>query len=238
MKNYLKVLGGENKMQRQVKFLFTHITEALSEVCCDLCCGDGKYLKHLGNGSIGIDFFRSPNLTISKYFSFKIIKKISELRNIFTALKIRPRVIVFSNTLEHILDPHVFLINIRRSMQDNTALFLTVPITHIFLYKILRLILPTFISKKWKGFLQSDHVNFFSCDTLDLTIQFSGFKIEKRYYGFGFDVPIFRYLSRMITPTYGVICYKIPNWNYRDKPSVAKFLDENEQIQFKSYTEF
>ena len=101
---------------------------------------------------------------------------------------------------------------------------------------MIKIFFPKFISKKFKGFLQSYHVNFFTCKTLDLTVEYAGFRIINHYYGV--NMPVFKYLSRLVTPTYGIICKKIDHWNYRNKPSVAKYLDKNEILRFKKNTEF
>jgi hypothetical protein len=46
-------------------------------------------------------------------------------------------------------------------------------------------------------------------------------------------VPGLNFVSNRITPTYGVVARKIAGWNYRDKSSVAKVLDENGLMRFK-----
>lgn len=223
-------------MLKQINFFLKNVPNSKSIAVVDICCGDGKYLKYLSNTSIGLDYFRSPNLKLKKNQKFKKMKIGDDIKNLLIKENIKSHVFILSNTFEHVLDPHLFLLNIRRAMPADGILYLTIPITHSFLYKILKIFFPKFIYKKWKGFLQSDHVNFFTCDTLNLTLEYAGFRITKRYYGV--NIPKFEFLSKLLTPTYGVICSKIDNWNYRNKPSVAKYLDKDEMLKFKKITEY
>lgn len=107
------------------------------------------------------------------------IKISDDFRTILIKENLKPKAFIFTNTFEHVLDPHLFLLNIHRAMPIDSFLYLIIPITHRFLYKMLKIFFPKFVSKKWKGFLQSDQVNFFTCDTLDLTVEYAGFRIIK-----------------------------------------------------------
>ena len=223
-------------LTRQIKFFLKKVPDAGVSPSLDLCCGDGKHLKALAKGSIALDYYKSPHLVLEDGKKFRQISLKDDLKDVLEEEGIVPSSVILTNTFEHTLEPHSFLMNIRRAMSDNSNLFLTIPVSHPILYEILRRFLPRSISSYWKGFLQHDHVNFFTCDTLDLTIQYAGFKIEHRYYGV--NLPFFGWLSRLVSPTYGVICKKVPGWNYRDKPSVAKYLDNEERIRFKDSAQF
>jgi hypothetical protein len=183
-------------MTRKIRFFFYNFLDAGVSHCLDMCCVDGKHVRVLGKGSIGFDYLKYHLFVLEGGKKFRQTSLKDDLKDVLVEEGIVPSAVILKNTFEHTLEPHSFLMNIRGAMPDNGILYLTVPVTHSILYGILSRFLPGFVSSYWKGFLQHEHVNFFTCDTFDLTIKYAGFEIEKRYYGVNF--PFLGWLSRAV----------------------------------------
>ena len=224
------------KNTRQLDFLFHRFPSLKALPGVDLCCGDGKHLNSMVPGSIGIDFFQSPGLKLDPERPFHKLELEDEFADTVAKMPTAPGWFMLVNTFEHVLDPHLFLLKIRRAMPDDALFYLTVPIANTGAHKLLSRVMPGRVHRFWGGYLQHDHVNFFVPQTLDLTMQYAGFEIVDRYYGVG--VPGLNFISNRITPTYGVVVKKITGWNYRNKSSVAKLLDDKGFMRFKDNPTF
>jgi SAM-dependent methyltransferase len=134
--------------------------------------------------------------------------------------------VVCTNMIEHVPSPWLTLLSLRRALSPEGVLFVGVPMSHPVIRRTLKAATPKRIWSRWKGYLQSDHINFFTPATFDLTVESAGFRILRRYSG---GVPF-----RNLTPSYGVACTPIPGWKLVDKDSVWKRLDDEGRVQWKS----
>lgn len=136
----------------------------------DLGCGYGEHLSLFGEGSLGITTTmeevaygkeKGIRIALGNVERFDRIPEMAEER--FAA--------VWSNNLfEHLLAPHRFLNALKRYAKDNTLLVLGVPVVPVF-PQLMRL-------RKFRGALAVSHINFFTRDTLRLTVERAGWTVE------------------------------------------------------------
>lgn len=227
---------------RQLRWVCYHFPLFSSEPVLDIGCGNGINLKFFGTGSIGLDGneeyireFPERNIKVLKWTFDEDINGFLKARGEGN----RFRCVCCLNVMEHVLSPHLHLLNMRRCLEDGGYLFLSIPLARVRLHEVLKLLTPKRLSKFWGGYLQDDHVNFWVPKTFDLTVKYAGFSIVKRYYG-----GVARNFSRLAilnsvlgeaSPTYGVVCRRIKDWNYRQKSSVVKVLREDGFLQWKEF---
>ena len=185
-------------------------------VWVDIGAGNGKYLTHMPLGSRGLDIADNKTLGIARW---------NFLESFPSGFEEKFNVAWCSNLIEHILDPHKFLINARKLLvpDKNSVLVIACPNT-------------IFLSHgPWKGTLAEDHVNFFNMRTLKLTLQYAGYEII--FSGSPSFPNLPRFLSRVlgpIGPTLFIVARPIPNFQYHEL--ACKVLDENGEITFKEGT--
>ena len=181
----------------------------------DVGAGNGHYLQFMPAGSLGVDINENLNLGISKW---------NFLDPLPVALKKKICVVWCSNLIEHVLDPHRFLINLRQVLKDDSSLVLIACPNTIFFQK-----------GPWRGTLAADHINFFTLRTLKLTMEFAGYKIVYAGSPSIPYLPIFvsKFLGG-IGPTLFVAARPIPNFQY--SPKAHKVLGEGGKIIFKNDT--
>jgi SAM-dependent methyltransferase len=134
----------------------------------DLGCGYGEYLKLFGKGSVGItttpgevDYGKEHGLPII-LGNVEEIDKLN-LKNDFEA--------VWANNLfEHLVSPHAFLVNLKTVSADGALLILGVPVVPK-LVSLMR-------TRYFRGALASNHINFFTHTTLQLTVERAGWKVQ------------------------------------------------------------
>ena len=135
----------------------------------DIGCGNGDFLSFFGKGSLGItttqeevNFGRENNLSII-LGNAELIDQLN-IKKSFS-------VIWANNLFEHLLSPHSFLIKLKKMAGSDTTLILGVPVVPKlnFLLNI----------NKFRGSLASNHINFFTKKTLQLTVERSGWKIKE-----------------------------------------------------------
>lgn len=130
----------------------------------DLGCGYGEYLVKFGKNSLGITS-TVEEVEYGKIKNIRILKGNVELIN---ALRLNEQFegIWANNLFEHLLSPHSFLMKLKTVAQYDTLLVLGVPVVPRIasLMKI----------NKFGGALSSTHINFFTYETLKLTVQRGG----------------------------------------------------------------
>ncbi len=134
----------------------------------DLGCGYGEYLSLFGEGSVGVN-------ANEKEVGEALSRGLSVVRGNIEELPILPvnetfDIIWANNFFEHLLSPHEFLMHLRRFTAKSTKLILGVPVipkTASLLHFV-----------KFRGSLASNHINFFTKDTLYLTVERAGWKVE------------------------------------------------------------
>lgn len=133
----------------------------------DIGCGHGHYLKHFGKGSVGITTAKDE-VEFGKQNSLNIIFGNAEyLEESLDGIQFDA--FWANNLFEHLLSPHSFLMKLKKIAHTDSVLVLGVPVVP----KIVSL-----IKLKWfRGVLASNHINFFTADTLRLTVERAGFKV-------------------------------------------------------------
>lgn len=134
----------------------------------DIGCGFGEHLICFGEGSLGItttpeeaEFGRAKGVPIV-LGNAETVDKIQGLP--------RFQAIWANNLFEHLLAPHAFLIKLKAISDPDTLLVLGVPV----IPRIASLMrLPRF-----RGALASLHINFFTRESLTLTVERAGWKIQ------------------------------------------------------------
>jgi len=158
--------GSRLSPTRRVAFAVRHFELAEKRVL-DVGCGGGESLRHFGPGSVGLELndeyvrrARSRGLPIHQWNFVDGIP--SPLRGRFDA-------VWCSNLLEHVLSPHLFLLDLRQALVAGGLLLIVVPVS-----RRLRV-------GPWGGFDAADHVSFFTPFTLRHTVARAGYDV--RYLG-------------------------------------------------------
>ena len=176
----------------------------------DVCSGPGEYLKHMPAGSMGIDLRPIPELNIHEWnFDAQIP---AELQRKFS-------VVWCSNVFEHVMDPHPFLLRLKKALNPSDGvLVVSCPQT-------------LFDKNLWHGAYHGDHVNFFTIKTLVDTLKFAGFEILwSGCPSFPRIPPKIGQLLGPLSPTIQVIAKPIKNWSYPAK--ALKKLNSNGDFEW------
>lgn len=181
----------------------------------DVGCGSGEHLLHFPSGSLGLDLSESEldqarraGLTVRRWNFTDPIPKDLEAK--FEA-------IWCSNFLEHVLDPHPFLLRLRSALVDGGLLVVTVPQTGLISVG------------PWRGYRAADHVNFFNHRTLRSTIEYAGYEV--RFVGAGLSpkLPLWAATAiGWIAPTVLAVGTPIPGFQYSKK--AHKVLNGNDIV--------
>ena len=200
------------EIPRRLKFVFK-LKDLPVGRWMDVGAGIGHYLKFMPHGSVGLDIKQDHEKNIYKWnfvdpLPAQFYKEIN--------------VVWCSNLIEHVLDPHRFLINLRKVFVPGGSGILLIACPNTIFFK----------KGPWRGTLAADHINFFNLRTLKLTMQYAGYKIA--YSG----SPSFPWLpiwfSRIIGPlgpTLLVGAQPIEDFQYPSK--AHKILNSSGEIEFK-----
>jgi SAM-dependent methyltransferase len=183
------------------------LREKSSEIWLDLGAGNGTYLKFMSEKSFGLDI--KKNLE-SKIYAWNFNDKVP-IEHAATC-----DVIWCSALIEHVLRPHEFFIEIKKFLKHDGVIVITAPLTHLFN--------PLYLSGTYHG----DHVNFFNAKTLRLTIERAGYEILFE------GSPSFKRIGQklyFISPNIMIVAKPVLNFQYPQ--SAHKYLDKNQDIQFK-----
>ena len=166
----------EHHLVRKDKWLFMH----LQEVCEDV---------------LGIDINSENVDRVNKLGIKNIIHGDAETYNFHGKFD----VIVAGELIEHLVNPGMFLNNIKKNLNNNGLLILTTP--NIFsINNILRSLLSLKVN------MHSDHAAGFNFDLLRALVERCGFRVESHYYftekNPGIKNLIFRVLTR-VRPKWG-----------------------------------
>ena len=121
-----------------------------------------------------------------------------------------------NNLFEHLLSPHSFLMKLKTVSQDKTLLVLGVPTVP----RIAQLMSIT----KFRGALAAAHINFFTRETLQLTVERAGWNVQ--------DVRPFIFKNRLLdsvasffAPHLYVVAYNDASFIYPEK-KLKEWIDE------------
>lgn len=177
------------------------------KIVLDIGCSYGEFLVHFAKGSVGLtiteeeaDYGRQKNLDI-RYGNI-------EDRNIPFASVERYDAIFANNILEHLYSPHGFLRKIYGMLKDDGKIIIGVPC------------IPKIVSLwklgKFRGSLAVSHINFFSRQSLEKTIERAGWIVlENR--SFYFRSKILDWFMNLISPHFYVVAKKDPDFKYHEK---------------------
>ena len=173
----------------------------------DIGCGYGEYLANFGNGSAGItttlsevEYGKDNNLDIM-YGNAELIDEINFKKSF--------NVIWANNFFEHILSPHSFLIKLKKISNSKTILILGVPV-------IPRIVFLLYLNK-FKGALATSHINFFTRESLKLTVERAGWKVKNvKSFVFGTRV-LDQIFTLFFSPHIYIIAENDINFKYNDK---------------------
>ncbi len=172
----------------------------------DLGCGYGEYLTHFEKGSLGITTSQEEvragkerSLDI-RFGNAEFLEEIS-LPDVTEA--------VWANNLfEHLLSPHAFLMKLKKNVAPGGLLILGVPVVP----RVSALVLLS----RFRGSLASNHINFFTKETLALTVKRAGWEVsEVRPYWFS---PAWLDCAfSWVAPHLYVVAKNNPGFKYPDK---------------------
>lgn len=177
------------------------------KIVLDIGCSYGEFLAHFGRGSVGLtiaedeaEYGRVKNLDIR-------LGNI-ESENVPIASVERYQAIFANNIFEHLYSPHAFLGKIKNMLKDEGVIIIGVPCV------------PKIVSlwnfKKFRGSLAVSHINFFTRQTLQKTIERAGFiTLENR--SFFFRSRILDWFMNLISPHFYVVAKKDNEFKYHPK---------------------
>lgn len=178
-----------------------------SKSVCDIGCGFGEYLRFFGKNSVGVTT-TTEEVEYGKNNNLKILFGNAEQIGELPLGNISFEAIWANNLFEHLLSPHSFLINLKKISKSNTSVILGVPV----IPKLVSLIrLPWF-----RGTLASNHVSFFTKDTLSLSVERAGWKV-KEVRPFIFKNKFLDLLMRPWAPHMYVVAENDVNFQYSPK---------------------
>lgn len=188
----------------------------------DIGCGFGEYLRFFGTGSVGITTSQEE-VKYGKENNLNIIFNNAEKLEEFSPEE-EFDAIWANNLFEHLLSPHSFLMKIKKITHSRTILILGVPV-------IPRIAILTSL-KKFRGALDSSHINFFTQTTLRLTAERAGWKVLA-VRPFIFKNMLFDALVSPIAPHLYVMAENMENFIYPSK-KVREWKDDEHYSELLS----
>jgi 2-polyprenyl-3-methyl-5-hydroxy-6-metoxy-1,4-benzoquinol methylase len=216
----------EKETKRILDICFSHILTLVKIVVkehqfdkkkvLDIGCSYGNSLLFFGKDSEGIEIqehmvnlIRSLGRTVYK---INIEDGMEELgHDNYDA-------IYCSAVIEHLLSPYLFLVRLHPLLKKGGILALSYPVVPPFFFKSLWKMV------NFQGWLQAQHINFFTPETSRLMIERAGFKVIKQYSPVFYRIPFLRSVNSVFLPI-GMsclsICRKIDNFKLgKNRPSL------------------
>jgi SAM-dependent methyltransferase len=181
----------------------------------DIGCGYGQYLKHFGAGSIGLTT-ANEEVEYGNQNNLKIVFGNAEHLN--KSIGSGFKAIWANNIFEHLLSPHAFLMNLKKFSSDDALIIIGVPVVP----KIVSLIR----TKRWRGVLASNHINFFTHITVGLTVKMAGWSVVYTR-PFIFKNCFLDLLVRPFAPHMYVVAKNNPDFKYPPKKIHEWIEDEH-----------
>ncbi|OGZ05810.1 MAG: hypothetical protein A2845_03330 [Candidatus Lloydbacteria bacterium RIFCSPHIGHO2_01_FULL_49_22] len=171
----------------------------------DIGCSFGEFLTHFGEGSVGLTIAENE-AAHGKMKGLDI--RLGNIESDDFKLDEQFDAIFANNIFEHLYSPHEFLCRIKRYLKPGGVLVLGVPC------------IPRIASlihfKKFRGSLATQHINFFTRETLYHTVLRGGWNISDMR-GFHFACRVVDKLLDLVYPHFYVIAHVDPDFVYSDK---------------------
>lgn len=174
----------------------------------DMGCGYGEYMQRCQSDSVGITT-TPTEVTYGREHNIDIrLGNVERLAEVLNPQTDNFDVFWGNNLFEHLVSPHAFLVNLKPFAKPDATLILGVPVVP-FVPSLMRL-------RKFRGALASPHVNFFTLDTLRLTIEFAGWEVTdiRSYY---LSSPTLDRATRRCAPHLYVCAKNNPEYTYPKK---------------------
>ncbi len=196
---------------------FNRILDILSlsdKKVLDLGCGYGEYLIKFGKGSLGI----TSTIEEVEYGAARNIRIVKGNVELIDTLKLNEQFegMWANNLFEHLLSPHSFLIKLKTVAKNDTLLVLGVPVVPR-IASIMKI-------RKFRGALASAHINFFTRETLRLTVQRGGWRVRD-IRPFTFKNTLLDRLFSFFAPHLYVVAYNDTAFMYPEK-KLKEWQDE------------
>lgn len=212
-------MKNDNVIPRRIAH-FLHVYPELGiEPVLDVGCGvKTPHLRYFAQGSVGIDGADVQPPEGREFLRWNFSDDIST-RLEENGLQAHFKFVWCQDVFEHVLNPHEFLLNLRRALRQDGYLLLGVPLING---------LGRYAGSRndplnyFRGFLSQDHINFFTFRTLRYTVEYAGFELVDWYSPFfkGYKRP----LLVGIEPVVGMVLRPIKNFNYGPK-AVKELVD-------------
>ena len=214
-----------SQVTRRIRWLRRHFPEAIRNPVLDIGCGDFVHLTSFAPGSIGMDGRELTPPVGYHFVRWNFDEDIAD-RLRASGQPMRFKTILCNDVIEHVLAPHLLLLNLRRALADDGLLFLGVPLVNPLAFP--RLQTRSNVFNYFCGFLSQDHLNFFSFQTFRRTVEFAGFDCAGWYSPF---LPFRRPPMSGFEPVTVLALRKIADWNYG--PKAFKRLDAGGHLVWK-----
>ncbi len=173
----------------------------------DIGCSYGEFLTHFGPESVGVTL-APEEAEYARKRGLHIVEGNIEDELVMNTITKKFDVIFANNILEHLYSPHAFLIQSKSLLKKDGQLILGVPCVPK-ITAIMRL-------KKFRGSLASQHINFFTSDTLRLTVERAGWIVEE-VRGFHIRSSFIDHFLNLIYPHFYAITRPDHNFEYSEK---------------------
>ena len=184
---------------------FKHIRETYdlkNKSVLDIGCTYGEFLAHFGKNSVGVTIVQEETDYAVKHNLDVITGNIED--NNFSIDK-KFDVIFANNLFEHLYSPHNFLVKVKKNLNSGGVLILGVPC----IPKISSLMKI----KKFRGSLASNHINFFTYETLVKTVERAGWNVQLCR-SFHFKNTFIDKIMQFIVPHFYVVATPNPSFEY------------------------
>lgn len=171
----------------------------------DVGCTYGEFLRYFGPNSLGVTIVKEE----TDYAVRKGLRVITgNVEDKDFKLDERFEVIFANNIFEHLYSPHRFLVRMKENIREDGVLILGVPCIPKIVW-LLKL-------RKFRGSLASNHVNFFTYDSLVKTVERAGWDV-KECRSFHFKNKFLDRIVRSITPHFYVVAKCRKGFEYSQK---------------------